>query len=59
MPGIAPIDVQLDCDDKTMIQPDIYIVCDRDKIKDFGIYGAPDFVLEVLSPSTRKKDMYL
>ncbi len=53
----VPSDVQLDCDDKTMLQPDIYIVCDREKIKDFGIYGAPDFALEVLSPSTRKKDM--
>lgn len=53
----AAIDVQLDCDNKTMVQPDVLIVCDRDKIKGFGIYGAPDFVLEILSSSTRKKDM--
>lgn len=55
----AAVDVQLDCDDKTMVQPDVLVVCDRDKIKDFGIYGAPDFVLEILSPSTSRKDMSL
>ena len=55
----AAVDVQLDCDDRTMVQPDVLVVCDRDKIKDFGIYGAPDFVLEILSPSTSRKDMGL
>ena len=59
VPAIAPVDVQLDCDNKTMVQPDVIIICDRDKIRGFGIYGAPDFVLEVLSPSTRKKDLTL
>lgn len=53
----APVDVQLDCDDKTMVEPDVLVVCDREKIQGFGIYGAPDFVLEILSKSTRKKDM--
>lgn len=57
LPFIAPTDVQLDCDNKTMLQPDVFILCDLDKLKKFGIYGAPDFVLEVLSKSTRKKDM--
>lgn len=54
---VAPSVVRLDCDKKTMVEPDIYIVCDKDKIKRFGNYGAPDFVLEVLSDSTRKKDL--
>ncbi|MDO4490357.1 MAG: Uma2 family endonuclease [Lachnospiraceae bacterium] len=53
----APVDVQLCCDNRTMVQPDVLLVCDRDKIRGFGIYGAPDFVLEILSKSTRKKDM--
>ncbi len=53
----APVDVQIDCDNKTMVQPDVIVVCDRDKIKGFGIYGAPDFLVEILSTSTRKKDM--
>lgn len=55
-PFISPIDVQLDCDNKTMVQPDVIIVCNTDIIIDRCVFGAPDFVLEVLSPSTRKKD---
>ncbi len=54
---VAPSAVQLDCDNKTMVEPDIYIVCNPDKVKKFGNYGAPDFVLEVLSDSTRNKDL--
>lgn len=57
MPFIAPVDVQLDRDSKTMVQPDVFIICEQDKMKRFGIYGAPDFVLEILSGSTRKKDL--
>ena len=56
IPLFSPVDVRLDCDDKTMVQPDLIILCDKDKIKRWGIMGAPDFILEVLSPSTRKKD---
>lgn len=55
----APVDVQLDCDNKTMVQPDIVVLCDRDKMMDRCIMGAPDFVVEILSPSTREKDVYL
>lgn len=55
-PLIAPVDIQLDCDEKTMVQPDVAILCDDDKVKRWGVYGAPDFVLEVISPSTRRKD---
>ena len=54
-----PLDVQLDCDDRTMVQPDIVILCDQKKNTNRCIYGAPDFVLEVLSPSTRRKDLVL
>ena len=54
---IAPCDVQLDCDRYTMVQPDIMIICDPKKITDRCVVGAPDFVLEVLSPTTRKKDI--
>ena len=55
----APMDVQLDCDDKTMVQPDVMVVCDRDKITRKCIYGAPDLAVEILSDSTKKKDMYV
>ena len=55
----APIGVQLDCDDKTVMIPDVIIVCDRSKVIRRFIYGAPDFVLEILSPSTRRRDLSL
>lgn len=55
-PLIAPVDIQLDCDERTMVQPDVAILCQNDKIEEWGVYGAPDFVLEVISPSTRRKD---
>lgn len=55
-PLIAPFDVQLDMDEKTMVQPDVGILCKKNKYKRWGIYGAPDFLLEVISPSTRRKD---
>lgn len=54
----SPIDVRLDCDDKTVVQPDVVIVCDKNKIRRWGIMGAPDFVIEVLSPSTGRKDRH-
>lgn len=56
LPFIAPVDVQLDCDERTMVQPDVGILCQRDKMRRWGIYGAPDFLLEVISPSTGRKD---
>ena len=56
---ISPLDVQLDCDERTMVQPDVIIVCDRSKITRRCVYGAPDFIAEVLSPSTRRTDMVI
>lgn len=55
----SPIDVQLDCDNRTMVQPDVVIVCDRNKFKKGRIFGAPDLVVEVLSNSTKKKDVFI
>ena len=59
MPFIAPTDVQLDRDNRTIVQPDVMVVCDRSKITPARIFGAPDFVLEVLSPSTKMKDILI
>ena len=56
MPFIAPMDVILDNDEYTVVQPDVFVVCEQEKIRDY-IYCAPDLVIEVLSPSTKKKDM--
>ncbi len=61
----APLNVQLDCDDHTKLQPDILIVCDKEKLREECVFGAPDFVCEVLSPSDsanhvmRKRSKYL
>ena len=52
-----PLDVRLDCDDRTMVQPDVLVVCDDKKKTMKGVVGAPDFVVEILSPSTGKKDL--
>ena len=59
LPFISPVDVQLDCDDRTIVQPDVLILCDTDKYTPARIVGAPDFVVEILSPSTRSKDMFI
>lgn len=56
LPMISPMDIQLDRDDRTMVQPDVIIVCDRDKIIDRCVYGAPDMVVEILSKSSGKRD---
>ena len=61
MPFIAPADVRLDRDERTMVVPDVFVLCqpDDDRIdNDKYINGAPDLIIEVLSPSTRRKDMF-
>ncbi|MBR1899795.1 MAG: Uma2 family endonuclease [Lachnospiraceae bacterium] len=59
MPFISPIDVRLDCDDKTMVQPDVLILCDKSKYTPRRIEGAPDFIAEVLSPSSKTRDLFI
>lgn len=46
-------------DDKNQFIPDLMVVCDPSKIKSSFIEGAPDFVAEILSPSTRRRDLSL
>lgn len=48
--------VQLDADDKTVVLPDISILCDHGKTDHRAIIGAPDLVVEILSPSTQAID---
>lgn len=56
---IAPTDVQLDRDEKTVVQPDIFVVCNRDQITKERVLGAPDLVVEVLSPSNFLMDLVI
>ncbi|MDR0709113.1 MAG: Uma2 family endonuclease [Spirochaetaceae bacterium] len=57
---IAPFGVRLypeeDHSDDTVVEPDIVVVCDSSKVDERGYNGAPDLVIEVLSPSTAQKD---
>ena len=57
IPFVAPTDVQLDCDNRTMVQPDVLVVCNRDKITKARVVGAPDLIVEVLSPSNFLMDL--
>ncbi len=52
----APFAVNLNADDKTYVEPDISVICDPDKLTDRGCEGAPDMVIEIVSPSSRRMD---
>lgn len=60
----APFDVRLsegeedgDKETDTVVQPDLLVVCDKSKLDDAGCKGAPDWIIEILSPSTAVKDL--
>jgi len=57
----APFDVRLNFDtrDDIVVQPDLLVVCDKSKLDDKGGIGAPDMVIEILSPSTAALDRFL
>ena len=59
----APFDVRLfeaeevrPSEVDTVVQPDLMVVCDKNKIDRRGVHGAPDLVIEILSPSTKQYD---
>lgn len=54
---MLPQDIKVARDERTIVQPDLFILCDRNRITPQWIWGPPDFVMEVLSKSTRKKDV--
>ena len=58
----APFDVRLfpsqdDSENDTVVQPDICVVCDPEKIDARGCVGAPDLIVEIISPSSSKRDV--
>lgn len=61
----APFDVRLldqnkstkDSEVFTVVQPDLCVICDEEKIDERGAFGAPDLVIEILSPGNSKKEM--
>ena len=52
----APFAVNLDADDRDWVEPDISVICDKNKLTDRGCSGAPDLIVEVVSPSSRRMD---
>lgn len=55
-PYIAPFAVFLNEDDKNYVEPDISVICDQSKLSDRGCEGAPDWVIEIVSPSSQRMD---
>jgi Uma2 family endonuclease len=59
----APFDVRLPVKSKnnedidTVVQPDICVICDKSKLDDLGCIGAPDLIVEILSPGSNKKEL--
>lgn len=55
----APFAVNIRADDKDWVEPDISVICDKGKLTDRGCTGAPDWIIEIVSPSSRKMDYSL
>ena len=53
---LAPFSVFLNENDKNYVEPDISIICDQNKLNDKGCVGAPDWIIEIVSPSSKRMD---
>lgn len=54
----APFSVFLFADNLKYLEPDISVICDKNKIDSKGCNGAPDWIIEIISPATKKMDYY-
>lgn len=54
----APFAVFLNKDSRNYVEPDISIICDKEKLDDRGCNGAPDWIIEIVSPSSRQMDYF-
>lgn len=54
----APFAVYLDEATNTYVEPDISVICNPDKLDDKGCTGAPDWIIEIVSPASRRMDYY-
>ncbi|GFI49296.1 hypothetical protein IMSAGC020_00492 [Lachnospiraceae bacterium] len=55
---IAPFAVFLNNDDINYVEPDISVICDPSKLDDKGCHGAPDWIIEIVSPGSKQMDYY-
>lgn len=56
--NIAPFAVFLNNDDLNYVEPDISVICDPEKLDEKGCHGAPDWIIEIVSPGSRQMDYY-
>lgn len=54
----APFAVFLNKDDRNYVEPDLSVICDPGKLNDKGCSGAPDWIIEIVSPGSRQMDYY-
>lgn len=54
----APFAVFLNKDDTNYVEPDISVICDPSKLDEKGCHGAPDWVIEIVSPGNKSMDYY-
>ena len=52
----APFAVFLNKDNRNYVEPDISVICDKNKLDDRGCNGAPDWIIEIVSPSSKRMD---
>lgn len=52
----APFAVFLNADEQTYVEPDLSVICDREKLTEEGCSGAPDWIIEIVSKSSRQMD---
>lgn len=57
-PFIAPFAVFLNEDNKNYVEPDISVICNPEKLTERGCNGAPDWIIEIVSPSSRRMDYF-
>ncbi len=55
---LSPFAVFLNANDKNYVEPDISVICDPNKLNDKGCAGAPDWIIEIVSPGSRRMDYY-
>ena len=55
----APFAVKLREDSKTIVEPDLSIICDKNNLTDRGCTGAPDWIIEIVSPGSRRMDYFI
>ena len=55
----SPFSVFLNKDDKNYVEPDISVICNKDKLDEYGCNGAPDWIIEIVSPSSKRMDYFI